>query len=453
MADIKVMLWFDTEDYITEEADDALLCLMEMLDKRGVKGIFKIVGEKARVLEARGRTDILQKLKQHEIGFHTNTHSLHPTVSEYTEKYGFKIGADEFMRREGPGLEDLNRISGSKSKCYGQAGYSWAPQAFPVLKKWGIPVNLDVHDQITLNKKPFWYCGVLHLTDMAGIMRMDLIENGLDEGIQRFDQVYDKLSENGIGLVSIYYHPCEFSCTAFWDAVNYNYGHNTPRVDWKSAPLRTRREMEHYVEMLGQFIDYTMSKPNVEYITSEQVIALELSECEILDAGEVKHLAKETSDELTYRVYNDQALSAADIHSLFSQFLLGQELKPELIYGPENEVKSEPAGKVKLSDMKKALSEDYPKVQGFKQLPDYFWVGEYRINPLDLTCTMAKAIAKDLRDDDHIEIISGVLKAKQHAKDTELWGPKWSPFPKDLRVPNIIRMSQMQTWTLKPALF
>jgi hypothetical protein len=453
LANIKVLLWFDTEDYITPEADDALLGLLELLDSRGVRGIFKIVGEKARVLRARGRTDILRKLKRHEIGFHTNFHSVHPTVSEYCEPYGFRAGAEEFVRREGPGLEDLTRIAGMPGKCYGQAGYSWAPQAFPALKHWNIPVYLDVHDQVTLNRKPFWYGGLLNLTDLPGIMRMNLAENGLEEGIREFDRVCGELSGEPAGLVSIYYHPCEFSCTAFWDGVNFNEGSNPPRGQWKPAPLRPAGEMKRYLQMLGKFIDYTLSRPDVEYIVSEQVLTLETSRSGPLDAAEVIRLAKGITGELTYAVVNGYSLSAADLHSLFRNYLLGRELKPEFLYGPENETESDPAGSVRVSDVKKALAAEYPGVLGFKQLPDDFRVGGQRISTLDLTCAMAGIIAGGLGDDDRCEIPHGALKAKEHAKDQEWWGPKWSPFPRDLKVPNLIRMSKLQTWTLKPALF
>ena len=51
---VKVFLWFDTEDYILPEADDALLRISEFLKNEGVKGTFKFVGEKARVLEKTG---------------------------------------------------------------------------------------------------------------------------------------------------------------------------------------------------------------------------------------------------------------------------------------------------------------------------------------------------------------------------------------------------------------
>ncbi|SFS62730.1 hypothetical protein [Paenibacillus sp. BC26] len=455
MANVHVMLWFDTEDYITKESEEALLAVVQLLNNRNIKGIFKIVGEKARKLERNNRQDIIEQLAQHEIGYHTDWHSVHPTVSEYLESYGFADGAAEYALRERMGLEDVTRITGQSSRCYGQAGYSWAPQTFPVLRSWGIPVYLDVHDQITLDHKPFWYGGLLNLTDMKGIMRMELREDGLEEGMAVFDQLYDELTlEDGEGLISIYYHPCEFACTGFWDGVNYNKGHNTPRDQWQPAPLRPAGEMERYIDMLGKFIDHTRTKSNVNYITSMEAYEMEKSNRKPLQASDIRAIAAGISNELNYTVFQDYSLSASELHAVFCRYLLGQDLIPELIYGPENETQSDPAEPVRVADIKQAISGQYPGLLDDMQLPDYFNVAGYRINPVDLTCTLAAVIANGYEDEDRIEIITGaVLKSKVHARTDENWGPQWSPFPPELKVPNLIRLSQLQTWTLKPALF
>ena len=48
---IDVILWFDTEDYLLPADDDACLRLATMLTERHIRATFKVVGEKARVLE------------------------------------------------------------------------------------------------------------------------------------------------------------------------------------------------------------------------------------------------------------------------------------------------------------------------------------------------------------------------------------------------------------------
>jgi len=80
---VYVCLWFDTEDYILPRSDDALLALARMLSEEGIKATFRLVGEKARRLAARDRWDVIEAVGRHDIGFHSDLHSQHPTVAEY----------------------------------------------------------------------------------------------------------------------------------------------------------------------------------------------------------------------------------------------------------------------------------------------------------------------------------------------------------------------------------
>ena len=71
-----VVLWFDTEDYVDPIADDAALRIANDLTGLGVRATFKVVGEKGRVLERRGRMDVIQGLGKHAIGYHSDWHSI-----------------------------------------------------------------------------------------------------------------------------------------------------------------------------------------------------------------------------------------------------------------------------------------------------------------------------------------------------------------------------------------
>src|SRR5437764_5661639 len=137
--EVDLILWFDTEDYLLPADDDACRRLAEMLTARGVRATFKVVGEKARVLAQRQRTDVIAALKQHDIAYHANFHSVHPTPSEYLADCGLLDGIAEFQRREGGGAADVRRILGVKTlACYGQPGSSWASQTIAALKGIGV---------------------------------------------------------------------------------------------------------------------------------------------------------------------------------------------------------------------------------------------------------------------------------------------------------------------------
>src|SRR5580704_7034806 len=91
-AKIYVILWFDTEDYILPASDDSALKLANWLHDEGIRATFKVVGEKARTLERRGRTDVINALKNHEIGYHSNWHSTQPTPAMYLSDLNWDEG-------------------------------------------------------------------------------------------------------------------------------------------------------------------------------------------------------------------------------------------------------------------------------------------------------------------------------------------------------------------------
>src|SRR5437660_443970 len=94
--EIDVILWFDTEDYLLPADDDAAKRLAEMLTARNIHATFKVVGEKARVLEQRHRTDVIEALRLHTIAYHSNFHSVHPAPAEYLADCGLLDGIEEF---------------------------------------------------------------------------------------------------------------------------------------------------------------------------------------------------------------------------------------------------------------------------------------------------------------------------------------------------------------------
>src|SRR5207245_7273614 len=140
----------------------------------GIRATFKIVGEKARTLEKRKRTDIIEALKKHEIGYHSNWHSVQPTPALYLSNLGWDEGVAEFERREGPGRDDVQRIFGVAPTTYGQPGSSWGPQSYGAMKNWGMEVYLDGGSHVGFDGKPHYYCGLLTLYQLRYMMRADL---------------------------------------------------------------------------------------------------------------------------------------------------------------------------------------------------------------------------------------------------------------------------------------
>src|SRR5207244_12441672 len=86
----------DTDHTSLPESEDAAKRLAAFLTEQGIQATFKVVGEKARTLERRHRTDVIAALQKHAIGYHSNTHSQHPTPAEYESLLDWETGAAEF---------------------------------------------------------------------------------------------------------------------------------------------------------------------------------------------------------------------------------------------------------------------------------------------------------------------------------------------------------------------
>lgn len=131
MKNIKVMLWYDVEDFITPEADDALLALIDMMDSLGIRGSFKIVGEKIRVLKERGRTDILRKFSGTKSAItRTGTAFIPPRPSIFTRKASGK----ERLNLNAGNVGDLlkyRRSAGSFPQATVSRGQAGFPRCFP----------------------------------------------------------------------------------------------------------------------------------------------------------------------------------------------------------------------------------------------------------------------------------------------------------------------------------
>src|SRR5215469_10796141 len=273
---VYVVLWFDTEDYIEPAADDAALRIAKDLTAEGVRATFKVVGEKARVLQARRRTDVIAELSKHAIGYHSNWHSVHPTPAEYLVRLGYLEGADEFERREGPGLADVKRIFGKPPACYGQPGSSWGPQSNLALRRMSIPVYLDEGEQVGLGEQPFWYGGLLYVFRMGKNQFRAQLNVGAEDTVayKRFDEAATRLAASGGGVISIYYHPTEFVTTEFWDGVNFAHGANPDREKWAKPRRRTNEDSERCYGVLRRFVQHMKENPDVHFVTAKELPAL-----------------------------------------------------------------------------------------------------------------------------------------------------------------------------------
>jgi peptidoglycan/xylan/chitin deacetylase (PgdA/CDA1 family) len=470
-APVYVTLWFDTEDYILTEDDEAAKRLAEMLTRLGVRATFKIVGEKARVLERRGRRDVIAALGKHDIGYHSNTHSQQPTVAVYLQNAGWDDGRAEFTRREEPGVKDIQRIFGVTPVAYGQPGSAWAPQTYPALRDMGVKVYLDEADHVGIDDQPFYYGGLLNIFKMrSNLVRMPLDGgDSLAQGEAAFNKALASLRARGGGTISIYYHPNEWVQTEFWDAVNFRRGANPPPSEWKRPGIRPTAETERAFADFEQFVRFMQSQDAVRFVTASDLASLYADRALSRGFGrdELLHLSRSAQKEITFETFDGYALSASDAFALLTEAgaaLADRQSLPASVRlapldGPARAF-TPSIGGVQSSTFQwpafaTAIRDTAAYCRTYRRMPDEIWIGSESLSPADYLATLAAALEQVITSGQTpaaVERRSGHYTADRYvAQDSpKLWD--WIIFPEAFHAPRLMDLARLQAWTLKVAL-
>ncbi len=465
---INVTLWFDTEDYILPQSDDAAKRLAEMLTRLGIKATFKVVGEKARVLEQRGRKDVIEALKKHEIGYHSNLHSQHPTPAEYLQNTDWDEGVAEFYARESQGAKDIQRIFGQLPSCYGQPGSSWGAQAYPALKKMGINVYLDEANHVGIDDQPFYYGGMLNIFKMrSNVVRMELFgENNLANGKAKFLAAYEKLKAKGGGTISIYYHPCEWVHQEFWDGVNFSRGANPEKKDWKLPKMRSTEETEKAFQDFEEYVKFIKVQKGLRYVTANELkrIYEDKIEAKAFSSANIEVVAMRVLEEISFQKIDRVILSPADSFSLLQGVMkayLAEFYDPRgnvtTLLGPKEKPKNlNPPllNKASIRLFKIAVREVSEHLAKHQTIPNYVEIGSFSIAPEDYLATISGLILqvnKVQKLPENIIIRKGNFTADKYVADDDPKIFNWVIHPEGFHAPKIMELAKLQAWTLKPA--
>lgn len=456
---VAVALWIDDADYIDDRSEEALEYLLSMLDRLGIRATFKLAGEKIRTLERHGRNDLIKALCRHDLCYHSDFHSLHPTVTEYTESLSFHDGAAEFEKREMQGFRDLQRITGREVVGFGQPGESWSPDVFPILRKNQALVNLDDHFILDVDGMAFSYGGVLNFNHIRRIRRYDYHD---EAGLKSAEDEFDRLAETDFGrdypetvrLFSVFYHPSEFfSAEYLGDYYNFRGGKNLAYDDEGNfrgyiMPPGLDRDTEHeYMERVGRYLSH-MLEYGAHFVTANDLTGMQIRRGRRIDLSDVRELADSFSrGEISFHDIGGEYVSPSEAFALISEALSGKPLSTFLIYGPERrEVSCIDASAVITSEQAANAMKDFDMICGYPQLKSLYAFEKARLAPADLCATAAYMLANDL---DSCHPVHGTLKCEECVQYHSDWSNRWL-FGDDFHVPNTYEKTKLQCWTLKP---
>jgi len=458
-AAVYVTLWFDTEDYTSPEPDTIILPLCRILEKRGIRATFKLIGEKARDLERKGQKDVIEALGRHDIGFHTTYHSQPPAVSAYLDRLDWDDGVEEFLRREESGFRDTKRIFRRVPICYGQPGNSWAPQVFGSLRRWGVPVYLDEGTHVGLKGKPFYYCGLLNVYDMADQSTRMGLEGAADyeKGIAAFGKIHETLAQQGGGLVSIYYHPNEFDHTEFWDAVIWARGANPPRERWKTAVKRTPEGRRQALEYFDRYVEFMQKMPGVSFVPASDLVRLyaDRSAGRALARSEIRELASALTREISFQNVGKDYLSAAEAFLVLLRWYLrnssADAVRSETgILGPVRRESGRSEGRFEKWEFRRSCKEALDVMERRGRVPEIVWMGSVPVAPADFLATLASEVWNE-SPETGLSLKKGNFTAEKYAAEDSERVFDWAIHPAGFHAPHVMDLAKLQCWTLKPA--
>lgn len=151
-----LIVTFDVEDFTKKISLKALVIILKLLKKYNLRSLFFITGHMTERL--RKHPEILQLLESHEIGYHSSSHSVRPTIPEFTDTRSYSKAIQRSLIRE---TSHINPLTGEpegeggikilretfKNKdiiSFRAPGFCWTPPHLEALQKLGIKFDFSV---------------------------------------------------------------------------------------------------------------------------------------------------------------------------------------------------------------------------------------------------------------------------------------------------------------------
>jgi hypothetical protein len=235
----KILLTFDVEDFINPNAISALYRILQILEKYKIKAIFFITGHMAEKISNYPR--ILELLKNHLIGYHSSSHSVRPTIPEYTDVKDFEKAYEASIQREtshiNPTTGKTEREGGifflqelfmpQQIQAFRAPGMCWTPSNLEALRD--LSIRYDFSSSLAFSE-PVCYRG---LTFYPFTILQEWHGTSYD-----YECLLSSISRRKITVLDL--HPTLLVNKVEWDSIYYRGNPNT----LSKVPKRPKKEAE-----------------------------------------------------------------------------------------------------------------------------------------------------------------------------------------------------------------
>ena len=326
-AKTEVMVFFDTEDFTSDRANDTIRDLANLCMEEGVRAQFAIVGYLAREIVRYGRKDVVAALRPHVIGTQSLYHSIHPNILGKSDREDHELAYWDVFADELLGNRWIEEMSGAKLMCAVPPGNSKSYIAMYAYADMGIPYYCDT---VVSDGKDgeISYCNIWQIPYYTGFTLERMLPDG-SRGEPDYGKALDRMAERR--RVILYMHPNKAVFTEFWDGLNYKKGDYTPFGKWKISPERPAADTAEFYARMRRFFRMLKADSRFELTDLDRVRAAEVPR-KAITRDEIPGLLAAMKEGL--RCTHCPSRSVADVFQAAVRFLRGERVaEPGRVYG------------------------------------------------------------------------------------------------------------------------
>jgi len=469
-GEVKVIISFATEDFITPGHDDILLRLAGGLSERGLTGNFHLTGQLARALRARGRTDVVEALRTHEIGYHSDTHGALPFMGATFENNSWDDGIAGVLPAEAKGLRHVEELVGKRA-TYLTLEFVKAPQLIYAMRLLGIP-QLGYSQIPTFGRAAAWMAGLLCCGDrlLLGMGLPPDTPDRLERMCSRFDQLYDRAraGEND-SVIRAFLHPYKLITYPgkSWVSVNRWYRQaRPPDGDWQ-VPGRLPSEVSR--RLLAEheaLLDHMMRKPDVRFTPMSVLMEMYPQNAPaVVPIGTVVELAGRVRARPAAVEIGDMSYSPAETYALLIAAVCGYARSGRLpgsvpfrfALGPVSEPpQHETPTQVSAEEFLRTCTVEDRRIDFHQRMSSSFECGGKSLGPGTVLSAAAELVCRTAESGAAPDTMFLTPRANlpEVADDPYFQQQTFTregSYPEGFTGANICRYCRLQSWSVKPA--
>jgi len=326
-AATETMFFFDSEDFTSDYANDAIRDLANLCTEEGVRAHFALVGVLGERFVRFGRKDVVDALKPHVVGTQSFLHSAHPNILELSDECDFHASYAAVMGEEARGVGMLEAALGRKMTCAVPPGNSKSYVAMYAYADLGIPFYCDtvVRDDkdgdlacCNLRQIPYTYSFMPETLLPSRTPKMPDLKPILDDLARR-------------KRIILFAHPNNAIFSEAWDELNYFKTNACTYGSWKLPKRLPAAETAEYYARFRQLIRALKADSRFAFTDLDRIAANEKPRVWIRRDDVPRILAALRKD---FAGLRNPSWSVADCFLASVGFLRGvAEYRPGKVYG------------------------------------------------------------------------------------------------------------------------